>query len=338
SPNRRISTNAFARQLLNHSSLSSAAGSTEDLYTESLDLGGPDIGEKVSILEKKVLELENDTVANCDLQSKLKQENLHLGIHELEEQLKDTEVRGEERLEEDARRHREQTTRLAREKNAQMETLANRLLLVEEENEAFQTTVPRLKTQIEKLEEEKTRLEERLEDLVLRVKDEMDLSKKLSDKMKRDRHEFQKEREATQELIEDLRRELEHLQLFRLEMERGGRGRSASSGLQEYNTRTREAELEQEVRRVKMENRKLKESNDELNGQIISLSLQEAKNLFSAATKSHSLAAEIDSASRDELMVAFKELEDINAHLRQYMDKIILAILDHNPSILEIKS
>nr|XP_032823255.1 rab11 family-interacting protein 4 isoform X1 [Petromyzon marinus]XP_032823256.1 rab11 family-interacting protein 4 isoform X1 [Petromyzon marinus] len=340
SPNRRISTNAFARQLLNHSSLSSAAGSTEDLYTESLDLGGPDIGEKVSILEKKVLELENDTVANCDLQSKLKQENLHLvhRIHELEEQLKDTEVRGEERLEEDARRHREQTTRLAREKNAQMETLANRLLLVEEENEAFQTTVPRLKTQIEKLEEEKTRLEERLEDLVLRVKDEMDLSKKLSDKMKRDRHEFQKEREATQELIEDLRRELEHLQLFRLEMERGGRGRSASSGLQEYNTRTREAELEQEVRRVKMENRKLKESNDELNGQIISLSLQEAKNLFSAATKSHSLAAEIDSASRDELMVAFKELEDINAHLRQYMDKIILAILDHNPSILEIKS
>ncbi|XP_061411252.1 rab11 family-interacting protein 4 isoform X2 [Lethenteron reissneri] len=340
SPNRRISTNAFARQLLNHSSLSSAAGSTEDLYTESLDLGGPDIGEKVSMLEKKVLELETDTVANCDLQSKLKQENLHLvhRIHELEEQLKDTEVRGEERLEEDARRHREQTTRLTREKNAQMETLANRLLLVEEENEAFQTTVPRLKTQIEKLEEEKTRLEERLEDLVLRVKDEMDLSKKLSDKMKRDRHEFQKEREATQELIEDLRRELEHLQLFRLEMERGGRGRSASSGLQEYNTRTREAELEQEVRRVKMENRKLKESNDELNGQIISLSLQEAKNLFSAATKSHSLAAEIDSASRDELMVAFKELEDINAHLRQYMDKIILAILDHNPSILEIKS
>jgi Rab11 family-interacting protein 3/4 len=36
-------------------------------------------------------------------------------------------------------------------------------------------------------------------------------------------------------------------------------------------------------------------------------------------------------------MEALKEQEEINFRLRQYMDKIILAILDHNPSILEIK-
>lgn len=38
-----------------------------------------------------------------------------------------------------------------------------------------------------------------------------------------------------------------------------------------------------------------------------------------------------------QLMEALKEQEEINLRLRQYMDKIILAILDHNPSILEIK-
>lgn len=38
-----------------------------------------------------------------------------------------------------------------------------------------------------------------------------------------------------------------------------------------------------------------------------------------------------------QLMDALKEQEEINYRLRQYMDKIILAILDHNPSILEIK-
>lgn len=38
-----------------------------------------------------------------------------------------------------------------------------------------------------------------------------------------------------------------------------------------------------------------------------------------------------------QLMEALKEQEEINFRLRQYMDKIILAILDHNPSILEIK-
>lgn len=38
-----------------------------------------------------------------------------------------------------------------------------------------------------------------------------------------------------------------------------------------------------------------------------------------------------------QLVDALKEQEEINFRLRQYMDKIILAILDHNPSILEIK-
>lgn len=178
------------------------------------------------------------------------------------------------------------------------------------------------------------------------------------------------------------------------------------------------------------ENQKLREQNEELNGQILSLSLHEAKNLFATQTKAQSLAAEIDNASRDQvslhilgwvkriknndsvrvcsgslcssfyhllvpmkclellqiqtsntfsqgvwnllfctgalrvlllmsngssgvtwctkrlcvnhlvfpqLMEALKEQEEINVRLRQYMDKIILSILDHNPSILEIK-
>lgn len=139
------------------------------------------------------------------------------------------------------------------------------------------------------------------------------------------------------QLIEDLRKQLEHLQLFKLEAEQR-RGRSSSVGLQEYNSRTRESELEQEVRRLKQvqlgrhpcppqkppqekgstggqgyspgmtflcrppqDNRNLKEQNDELNGQIINLSIQGAKNLFSTSF-SESLAAEISSVSRDEVM------------------------------------
>lgn len=54
----------------------------------------------------------------------------------------------------------------------------------------------------------------------------------------------------TLQLIEDLRKQLEHLQLFKLEAEQR-RGRSSSIGLQEYNSRTRETELEQEIRRLK---------------------------------------------------------------------------------------
>lgn len=53
------------------------------------------------------------------------------------------------------------------------------------------------------------------------------------------------------QLIEDLRRELEHLQLYKLEAEKPGWSRSAASGLADVSSRTREVELEHEVKRLK---------------------------------------------------------------------------------------
>ncbi|XP_004685216.2 PREDICTED: rab11 family-interacting protein 4 [Condylura cristata] len=339
SPNRKISSTAFGRQLMHSSNFSSSNGSTEDLFRDSIDSCDNDITEKVSFLEKKVTELENDSLTNGDLKSKLKQENTQLvhRVHELEEMVKDQETTAEQALEEEARRHREAYSKLEREKNTELELLNTRVQQLEEENTDLQTSVTRLKSQAEKLDEERQRMSDRLEDTSLRLKDEMDLYKRMMDKLRQNRLEFQKEREATQELIEDLRKELEHLQMYKLDCERPGRGRSSSSGLGEFNARAREVELEHEIKRLKQENHKLRDQNDDLNGQILSLSLYEAKNLFATQTKAQSLAAEIDTASRDELMEALKEQEEINFRLRQYMDKIILAILDHNPSILEIK-
>ncbi|KAM9208382.1 rab11 family-interacting protein 4 isoform 2-T2 [Dugong dugon] len=327
------------RQLMHNSNFSSSNGSTEDLFRDSIDSCDNDITEKVSFLEKKVTELENDSLTNGDLKSKLKQENTQLvhRVHELEEMVKDQETAAEQALEEEARRHREAYSKLEREKSTEIELLNTRVQQLEEENTELRTTVTRLKSQTEKLDEERQRMSDRLEDTSLRLKDEMDLYKRMMDKLRQNRLEFQKEREATQELIEDLRKELEHLQMYKLDCERTGRGRSSSSSLGEFNARAREVELEHEVKRLKQENHKLRDQNDDLNGQILSLSLYEAKNLFATQTKAQSLAAEIDTASRDELMEALKEQEEINFRLRQYMDKIILAILDHNPSILEIK-
>uniref|UniRef100_A0A3Q3VZP7 FIP-RBD domain-containing protein n=1 Tax=Mola mola TaxID=94237 RepID=A0A3Q3VZP7_MOLML len=321
----------------NHSVFGSSQGSsTEDLFTDSIDSCDLDITEKVSYLEKKVTELENDSLANSELKSKLKQENTQLvhRVHELEEQVKDAETRADQILEEETKRHRETYSKMERDRNLEIDLLFNRVQLLEEENGEMKLNVCRLKSQTEKLDQEKQRMTDKLEDTSLRLKDEMDLYRKIMDKLWQNRHEFQKEKEAMQELIDDLRRELEYLQCFKLEMEHPGKGK----GLSEYNARTREMEMENEVKRLKQENHKLRDQNDDLNAQILSLSLYEAKNLFSCQTKAQCLAAEIDNASRDELVDALKEQEEINLRLRQYMDKIILAILDHNPSILEIKS
>ncbi|KAM3920861.1 rab11 family-interacting protein 4 isoform 2-T2 [Leptodactylus fuscus] len=339
SPNRKISSTAFGRQLMNTSNLSSSNGSTEDLFRDSIDSCDNDITEKVSFLEKKVTELENDNQTSGDVKSKLRLENtqLVLRVHELEEMLKDQEMRSEQILDDELKRHRDTYSRLEKEKNVEMELLNARVQELEEENDDLLTSITRLKSHTEKMDEERQRMSDKLEDTSLRLKDEMDLYKKMMDKLRQNRQKFQQEREATQELIEDLRKELEHLQIYRLDCERSGRGRSSSTGLYEFNAKTRESELEQEIRRLKQDNQKLRDQNDDLNGQILSLSLYEAKNLFSTQTKAQSLAAEIDTASKDELMEALKEQEEINLRLRQYMDKIILAILDHNPSILEIK-
>uniref|UniRef100_A0A3B3WPZ3 FIP-RBD domain-containing protein n=1 Tax=Poecilia mexicana TaxID=48701 RepID=A0A3B3WPZ3_9TELE len=314
---------------------SSQGSSTEDLFTDSIDSCDLDITDKVSYLEKKVTELESDSLANSDLKSKLKQENTHLvhRVHELEEQVKDAETKAAETLGEEMKRHREAYSKMERDRNTEIDLLCCRVQQLEEENGDMSVNVSRLKSQSEKLDQEKQRMTDKLEDTSLRLKDEVDLYRKIMDKLWHNRHEFQKEKEAMQELIDDLRRELEHLQLFKLEMEHPGKGK----GLSEFNAKTRETEMEHEVRRLKQENFKLRDQNDDLNAQILSLSLYEAKNLFSCHTKAQCLAAEIDNASRDELVDALKEQEEINLRLRQYMDKIILAILDHNPSILEIK-
>lgn len=336
---RKISSRAFGRQLIqaNHTVFgSSPHSSTEDLFTDSIHSCDLDIADKVSFLEKKVTELEGDCLANGDLKSKLKHENTHLvlRVHELEEQVKDAESRADQCLDDESKRHREIYSKMERERNHEMELLCCRIQELEDENGDMKLNVRKLKSHTEKLDQEKQKMSDKLEDTSLRLKDEMDLYRKIMDKLWQNRHEFQKEKEAMQELIDDLRRELEHLQLFKLEVEHPGQGKSLS----ELSARTREIEMEHEVKMLKQENYKLRDQNDDLNAQILSLSLFEARNLFSCHSKAQCLAAEIDNASRDELVDALKQQEEINLRLRQYMDKIILSILDHNPSILEIKT
>ncbi|KAM9125489.1 rab11 family-interacting protein 3 isoform 2-T2 [Pangshura tecta] len=335
SPNKRLSSKKVARHL--HQTGTLTADAMEEPFCDHTECADEDITDKVIFLEKRVTELEKDTAANGEQHSRLKQENLQL-VHRanaLEEQLKEQELKADETLLEEIRRQRELLTRMEREKSIEIENLQARLQQLEDENSELRSCVPCLKASIERLEEEKQKLLDEIEDLTAQLNEEQESKRKMGDKLTQERHQFQKEKESTQELIEDLRKQLEHLQLFKLEAEQR-RGRSSSVGLQEYNSRTRETELEQEIRRLKQDNRNLKEQNDELNGQIINLSIQGAKNLFSASF-SESLAAEISSVSRDELMEAIQKQEEINFRLQDYIDRIIVAIMETNPSILEVK-
>ncbi|XP_051737873.1 rab11 family-interacting protein 3 isoform X3 [Ctenopharyngodon idella] len=333
SSSKRMSSKKAARHLQQSNNLDVMGDLTQDI----LDLADRDITDKVLLLEKRVCELEKDSLESEEQHARLRQENLTL-VHRanaLEEQLKEQELRSEENLLAYTRKHRDALNKLQRERDLEIENLQARLHQLDEENSELRSCVPCLRANIERLEEEKRKLQDEVEDVADRLNEEMESRRKMSDKLSHERHTNQKEKECTQGLIEDLRKQLEHLQLFKLETE-ARRGRSASSGLQEYNTHMRENELEQEIRRLKQDNRSLKEQNDELNGQIINLSIQGAKSLFTESL-SESLAAEINNVSRAELMEAIHKQEEINFRLQDYIDRIIVAIMESNPSILEVK-
>ncbi|KAK2884884.1 rab11 family-interacting protein 3 isoform X2 [Channa argus] len=335
SAGKRLSSKKVARHLLQNSSMT--LDTMSDLTRDILELADNDITDKVLLLERRVAELEKESEASGEQHARLRQENLQL-VHRanaLEEQLKEQELHADEQLQQETRRHKEALNKLERERGLDLENLQSRLQQMDEENSELRSCVPCLRANIERLEEEKIKLQDETEALSDRLTDEMESRRKLADKLSHERHQNHKEKECTQELIEDLRKQLEHLQLYKLEAE-AKRGRSPGAGLQEYQTRTREAELEQEIKRLKQDNRSLKEQNDELNGQIINLSIQGAKNLMSASF-SDSLAAEINSVSRAELMEAIHKQEEINYRLQDYIDKIIVAIMESNPSILEVK-
>ncbi|XP_024141407.1 rab11 family-interacting protein 3 isoform X1 [Oryzias melastigma] len=335
SSGKRLSSKKVARHLLQNSSMT--LDTMSDLTRDILELADNDITDKVLLLERRVAELEKESDASGEQHARLRQENLQL-VHRanaLEEQLKEQEVYAEEQLQQENRRHKEAISKLEREKGLELENLQARLQQLDEENSELRSCVPCLRANIERLEEEKRKLHDEAEVMSQRLEEETEARRKMADKLSHERHQNQKEKESTQELIEDLRKQLEHLQLYKLEAE-AKRGRTPGAGLQEYQTRTREAELEQEIKRLKQDNRTLKEQNDELNGQIINLSIQGAKNLMSASF-SDSLAAEINSVSRAELMETVHKQEEINYRLQDYIDKIIVAIMECNPSILEVK-
>ncbi|XP_061611062.1 rab11 family-interacting protein 3 isoform X5 [Phyllopteryx taeniolatus] len=335
SAGKRLSSKKVARHLLQNSSLT--LDTVSDLTRDILELADNDITDKMLLLERRVAELEKESETSGEQHARLRQENLQL-VHRanaLEEQLKEQELLADEQLQHEIRRHKEALSKLERERGLELENLQSRLQQLDEENSELRSCVPCLRANIERLEEEKLKLEDEVDLMSDKWQDEMESRQKMADKLSHEQHQNQKEKESTQELIEDLRKQLEHLQLYRLEAE-AKRGRSPSAGLQEYQTRTREAELDQEIKRLKQDNRSLKEQNDELNGQIINLSIQGAKSLMSASF-SDSLAAEINSVSRSELMEAVHKQEEINYRLQDYIDKIIVAIMESNPSMLEVK-
>lgn len=97
------------------------------------------------------------------------------------------------------------------------------------------------------------------------------------------------------------------------------------------------ADMEAEIRVLRDHNKRYKESNEELQAALVSKSLEEGRTLLND-TQDKSLAAEFDAMSENEMRKALQDQQDVNTHLRKYIDSVLLNIMDKYPELLEVRS
>ncbi|BFZ18041.1 hypothetical protein BsWGS_21083 [Bradybaena similaris] len=330
---RRLTTAALASHLQKsgRNSPSSVRSYGSDEIFDDIDGNFQDVHGRLKFLEDQLQHLSQVQTETNTKQVKLKDENTVLvqKVHYLEEQLRDMEVRSDDRLSEERRKHQEYMARHDREKNEQMDYVSQRLHRMEKEYEALKDEAPRLHAEIAKLRTEKMDIQERL----LEKQESYNILYEDHEKLKADYHKLDvlqnKERHATGQLLDEMGKELEELRRYKIEHE----GRSPSGSISELPGRYRD--LQNEIHKLKEENRHLHDSNEELNAQLLNQCIGEGKSLI-RPSQGQSLAEELEHLTKEELLEQLRMERDINFRLKQYVDKIIITILEKNPSLLEI--
>ncbi|XP_063445431.1 rab11 family-interacting protein 4B-like isoform X3 [Mytilus trossulus] len=325
---RKLTSTAYAAQL--HSKSRSPA---PDEVFDDIDGNFQHLNDRVQFLEKQLTNLSEEKSNTDGAHYKLKDENsvlmeraafrkLNTRIHMLEEQVKDVEVKSDERVSDEQKKYKDILSRQEREKSEQMEYFTQRLQNLEKENELLKMENPRLRGEIDRLKIEKLELEDKITEIQVEYSSVMNENSDL--KLK-----FDRERETTGQLLDELGKELGELRQYKIEAEVRPRRDSQIQVQGRYQT------LQTEIHRLKEENRGLLELNEDLNAQLLSRCISEGRNL-TEGSQEQSLASELEHLTKTELMGKVQEQERELLRLKQYIDKILLAILEKNPSILEI--
>ncbi|XKL69462.1 hypothetical protein PGB90_007231 [Kerria lacca] len=332
STGKRLGSNALASQLyrsssFNSSGRSSACDTTDDFCSDaSLEEDVLDLNHKVQMLQQQMNVLADNQNHSDERYSRAKQENaaLQARILILEEQLRENELRSEEKYTEEVKRHRELVARVDREKQLQVENCAIRLQTLEQANANLKEEAARYKSELEMQRNEKERLKENLEEtqnLIASFKEEIHTLREQEKK-------YKEQKNAAEQLLEDISKEMETLRTEKI------KALTALQNCKELPSQV-ETELQIQLDSLKQEHRSLQESYEELQALLLTRSIQEGRSLL---TGSNNLAAELEEMTQDDMKVALKEQQEVNAQLRAYIDNILLNIVENYPQLLEVKS
>ncbi|XP_058125855.1 rab11 family-interacting protein 4 isoform X3 [Anopheles coustani] len=338
---RQLGSNALANHLYRSSSFNSSGRSSncdtaEDMYSDVSTEDVLDINHRLEILQRQVTNLENTQSNVDDRTSRTKTEYavLQARYHMLEEQLRETELRAEERLAEEQKRHRELLARVEREAKLQNENCQIRIRTMEGEVTGLREEIQRLRLQSDKQAADLHATEEKLE----KVRDALMTSQHDLADAKAEEKKHRAEKLAAEELMVELGKECERL--------RSERGPALPTTSPES---LRLEELHQEMDELRQKNKSLEEANEELQAMMLTRSIEEGRNLVNGT--SNSLAQELEAMSQNQdtvdsttlasltqLQVAFQEKEDENRRLKHYIDTMLLNVVENYPQLLEVKA
>ncbi|XP_044315273.1 rab11 family-interacting protein 4B isoform X10 [Drosophila rhopaloa] len=332
---RQISSNALASQLYRSSSFNSSGRSsncdtTEDMYSDISLENRHDYDYRLELLQRKVDDLSDTQNIAEDRTTRTKTEYavLQARYHMLEEQYRESELRAEERLAEEQKRHREILARVEREASLQNENCQMKIRATEIEASTLREEAARLRVLCDKQANDLHRTEEQLE----LARDQIGVLQQEHEEQAQALRRHEQEKKTAEDLMMDLGRELQ-----RAREESGARAMPTTSP-----ESIRLEELHQELEEMRQKNRSLEEQNEELQATMLTNQatmltngVEQGRHLLNGTL--NSLAQELEEMSQAQLQQAFQEKEDENVRLKHYIDTILLNIVENYPQLLEVK-
>merc|ERR1719232_217848 len=305
-----------------------------------------DDDQDVQMLEKQVGHLAESQASTDDRYSKVKQENVALNqkVLMLEEHIQQIEVQAQEKVGDEQRRNRELMQRLEREKALELENYAIKLQSAEREGASNQRDLTALRSQVDRLKTEKGQLEQELFEAQQSYSILQKECQGLEDSFKRTQEQLEYERSDNSRLVEELSKEVDDLR-SQLSVRRNNSEDVIITSNPESGTlhpelvlhpdTSRVRELESELKSLRDESRKLKEEKEDLQAQVINGGVNAGRMVLQNAA-SISIADELGSLSDNQVRNALKEQQEVNASLRDYIDRILNNIILQHPELLEV--
>ncbi|XP_015752930.1 PREDICTED: rab11 family-interacting protein 4A-like [Acropora digitifera] len=313
--------NSFEDLIIDRPMSDSEAGTSVFLITE------------LKRLSSQVSLLQEDHVMQQGKQQKIRDENklLSTRINALEEQLETQKLSTGKQVEEEGLKYKVALTKLERENEDSLIALNKKLQQAEEEIEKLKKVEPLLRKELDTCQEEKRRLLNQVDSLELALQLKADEVKELKAKL-------------NAEIKGRLQDQQQHEQVGNL-TPRGrqcgyfpdGHASSYPPGTSvflwfklytygHFYFKLFDVLLVLTLR----ENLGLKNSKEELNVQL-------HQDGYFGATQQGSLADELVTADKEKIINTLREQEEENRRLRGYLDGLLMMIMEHNPSLLELQ-